>query len=436
MRYSYRRGLLWLAIYFLFSLIPLAVVSSGHIPEYRAFWIEFAVALGYIGLAMLALQFLFTGRLQKIAPSYGMDNLLHFHKEMGIVAFLFVLAHPIILIAVNPGFLAYFDPSINLLRAVFLSFASVALIFIMASSLWRATFNLSYETWRLIHGLLALAIVFIGLSHALQVGHYLNTFGKQAVVSVLIGGCMYAVIHTRLVRPWLNRKKPYRVVGVKEERGDAWSIEVEAVGHKKMQYQCGQFAWLTIHDSPFSIQQHPFSMTSSTESDTLSFTAKVMGDFTSTWKDIKIGDRLFLEGPFGSFTPIAGKNLFLIMGGIGITPGISMLRTMRDKKDKRKVTLIYGNENLEEATFYEELEELNKELNLQLLHLLTDPPKGWEGETGKIDREFLEKYLPEDSENYIYLICGPDPLMDIAEIALKDLGVDWRCIYTERFKIV
>jgi ferredoxin-NADP reductase len=124
------------------------------------------------------------------------------------------------------------------------------------------------------------------------------------------------------------------------------------------------------------------------------------------------------------------------MGGIGITPGISMLRTMRDKKDKRKVTLIYGNENLEETTFYEELEELNKELNLQLVHLLTDPPKAWEGETGKIDREFLEKYLPEDSENYIYLICGPDPLMDIAEIALKDLGVDWRYIYTERFKIV
>lgn len=436
MRYSYRRGLLWLAIYFLFSLIPLAVVSSGLIPDYRGFWIEFGVALGFIGLAMFALQFIYTGRLKKIAPSYGMDNLLHFHREMGIIAFLFVVAHPVILIAVNPGFLAYFDPGVNLLRAVFLSFASVALIFIMASSLWRLAFNLSYETWRLIHGILALAIVFIGLVHALQVGHYLNTYGKQVVVSILIGGCMYAVIHTRLIRPWLNRKKPYRVVGVKEDRGDSWSIELEPVGHKKMQYQCGQFAWLTINDNPFSLQQHPFSMTSSTESATLSFTAKVTGDFTATWKDIKKGDSVFLEGPFGSFTPIAGKNLFLIMGGIGITPGISMLRTMRDKKDKKKVTLIYGNESFEEVTFFEELEEIRKEIDLELIHLLEKPPEGWRGDTGRIDREFLKKYLPEDRGNYTYLICGPKPMMDVAEIALKDLGVDWRYIYTERFKIV
>ena len=392
-------------IYFLLSLIPLAVVSSGHIPEYREFWIELAVALGFIGLAMFALQFIFSGRLKDIAPSYGMDNLLHFHKELGIVAFLFVLAHPIILIAVNSEFLSYFDPRVNFLRAVFLSFASVALVFLMASSLWRSIFNMSYETWRLIHGILALGVVFIGLVHALQVGHYLNTFGKQAVVSILIGGCMYMVFHTRLIRPWLNRKKPYRVVEVKEERGDSWSIELEPVGHKKMQYQCGQFVWLTIADSPFSIQQHPFSMTSSLKSPTLSFTAKEMGDFTSTWKDIKNGDRVFLEGPFGSFTALDGKNLFLIMGGIGITPGISMLRTMRDEKDRRKVTLIYGNKNLEEATFLEELEDLRQEINLQLVHLLTDPPKGWQGETGRIDLDLLKKYLPQDSENYTYLVC-------------------------------
>ncbi len=65
------------------------------------------------------------------------------------------------------------------------------------------------------------------------------------------------------------------------------------------------------------------------------------------------GTKAFLEGPFGSFIPKPGSNIFLIMGGIGVTPAMSMLRTMRDDNDKRKAILIYGNKNwdLEQKPF-------------------------------------------------------------------------------------
>jgi predicted ferric reductase len=124
------------------------------------------------------------------------------------------------------------------------------------------------------------------------------------------------------------------------------------------------------------------------------------------------------------------------MGGIGVTPAMSMLRTFKDTNDKRKITLIYASENWKNITFREELDKLEKVLNLKLIHVLNEPDANWKGETGIVDQTCIEKYFPEQSEEYMYYICGPTPMMDITEVALRNLGVTWRHIYTERFKIV
>jgi predicted ferric reductase len=249
---------------------------------------------------------------------------------------------------------------------------------------------------------------------------------------------MYLVIHTRVVRPWLSRRRPYRVTDVQEERSDSWTLTIEADGHDGMRYKPGQFVWITINDSPFTLQQHPFSIASSARSRALRLTAKVFGDFTSTWSDMQPGRRAFLEGPFGSFIPdpSPNTNLFLVMGGIGVTPAMGILRTLRDAQDPRSVTLIYGNKSWEDIPFREELDTLSRAIDLKVVHLLEEPPDDWEGETGYVTRELLEKYLPAEPERCEYFICGPKPLMDIAEVELRRLGVPWTQIYTERFTIV
>ncbi len=436
MKYSYNKALFWLSIYIALSLVPLLIAITGTVPEKRTFWIEFGVALGFLGLAIFALQFVFSGRFVKIAYSFGMDNVLHFHRKMGIIAFIFVLMHPLTLLIANTQFLSYFDPNENFLRAIALSFVTVAVILLTGTSLWRISFGLSYEKWRLFHGILALAVAIIGTVHALQVGHYLDTFWKKGLLVVLMGSSMYLVIHTRIVRPWKSKKKPYKVIENKKERDKCTTLKLHPEGHEGMSFETGQFAWLTIQNTPFSLQQHPFTIASSEKEKILSFTAKASGDFTATWKDIPVGTTVFLEGPFGSFTPKENRNLFLIMGGIGVTPAISMLRTFRDKKDTRKITLIYASENRENIIFREELENLEEQLNLNVIHILNDPEEDWEGETGMVDHAFIKKYLPKNHADFMYYICGPEPMMDITEIALRNLGITWRHIYTERFKIV
>ena len=66
-----------------------------------------------------------------------------------------------------------------------------------------------------------------------------------------------------------------------------------------------------------------------------------------------------------------------VAGGVGITPVMSMLRTLADRGDERPLLLIYGSKDWDSITFREELDELKKRLNLQVEHVLTDPPPGW-----------------------------------------------------------
>jgi predicted ferric reductase len=438
MNYSLRRGLLWVALFTVLALIPMAIGAAGALPAVRSVLVEFGVALGFVGLALFALQFLFSGRIKRIAPRWGMDNIIQYHREIGLVAVAFILAHPIILIAADRTFLAYFDVRANAPRAVLLILVTIAALLIIASSIRRPAFRLQYEWWRALHGALALFIVFVGLVHALQVRHYLAPFWKQALLTILIGAPLYALAHTRVVRPWLSRRRPYRVTAVQPERDSSWSVTLEPVGHDGMRFTPGQFAWLTINETPFTLQQHPFSFASSARRPQITFTAKELGDFTATWKDIEPGTRAFLEGPFGAFTaqPSPQTGLFLVMGGIGVTPAMSMLRTLRDSGERRHAILIYGNKDWENVAFREELEELRQAIDLEVVHILEEPPDFWMGERGFVTRELLEKYLPAEPATYQYFICGPAPLMDVAEIALRDLSIPWDRIYTERFEIV
>ncbi|EMR04616.1 hypothetical protein [Cesiribacter andamanensis] len=83
MRYTYRLGFFWLLVYSLLSLLPMGIALLGKLPPFRSFLEEFGVALGLIGLGMMGIQFLFSGRYPKIAPTFGMDNVVQFHREVG-----------------------------------------------------------------------------------------------------------------------------------------------------------------------------------------------------------------------------------------------------------------------------------------------------------------------------------------------------------------
>lgn len=279
----------------------------------------------------------------------------------------------------------------------------------------------------------------IGLAHILMVGFYVSVPWKQILWIGMTGTAMITLVHVRLVKPLNMSKRPYQVSSLWQESDNVWTFEVIPEGHEGIRFKAGQFTWITLDKTPFSLQQHPFTIASG-EGDAARylFTVKELGDMTSTIKDLKKGQRAYLEGPYGAFTlpDNSESGFFFVVGGIGITPVISMLRTMRDKGDRRKVTLLYGNTDIETTIFQDELKELERVLNLSVIYVFEHPPDGWKGYNGYITKEIIRSQMPEDAEYVHYYVCGPEPLMDLTEITLQRNGVPFYRIHSERFNIV
>ncbi len=442
MRNSGRETAAWLGIYIVIVVAPLAIAAAGDVPPGRGLWLEFAVALGFVGLAMMWLQFALTARFKWIAPTFGLDTLMQFHRQAGLVAFAFILAHPLILFLVDTQYLDYLHPFLGFdefLRAGALWAVMGALVILIGSTLWRTNFGIPYEWWRTAHAVLAFFIIFVGLVHVLRVGFYVDDLWKQAVWAGLTLGAMGLLVHTRLVRPWLMAKRPYRVEEVTKERGNSWTVWLVPERHEGLRFQPGQFCWLTLGHNPYSLEQHPFSISSSAENPgMIGFTIKELGDYTNTIGETPTGIPAFVDGPYGAFTldANAADGAVFIAGGVGITPIMSMLRTCADRGDTRPFTLIYAAGALETMAFRDELEALRGRLNLELILVPFTPPEGWDGPSGMLDAETLERLLPPDEHKTLrYLVCGPPGLMDLAEPHIRSRGVPARHINAERFDI-
>lgn len=432
-------GLFWLALYICLSLLPLAIVFAypGH-PR-RPFWTELSVALGFVALAMMGLQFAVTARFRHVAAPYGIDIILRFHKQISIVAGALVLAHPIILFVTRPDTLNLLNVVTAPWRARFAVAATAALLALIGISLWRRPLHLRYGTWRLAHGLLATAAVAFALAHIELVGWYVDLPWKRALWAATTLAVIGLLIYVRLVVPWLLLRRPWVVDRVVPERGRAWTLFLRPMGHPGLRFAPGQFAWLTLGRSPFVVEDHPFSFSSSAmDHEQIAFTIKVAGDFTRSVGDVAPGTPAYVEGPHGAFSidRYDGEGYVFVAGGVGITPIMSMLRTLADRRDARRHLLIYGAPSVDDLTFEEDLEAMRERLQLRIVYVLSSPSPDWRGETGRVDVALLDRHLPRERAAHTYFVCGPPQMMDAVESALRRTGVPWQNIYTERFDMV
>jgi predicted ferric reductase len=433
------RGTIWLTLYLFFILAPLFALLMGSHPPARNFWTEFAVAIGYSGLAMMGLQFGLTARFRFVTEPWGEDVIYHFHRQISLVAVGLVIAHPLILTALRPEL----REVPNLLevpwgaRFAFLSIFSV--IALVAMALWRANLKIRYETWHSTHILLAVVAVTAGLLHMLGWGFYLGDPWKRALWICLPILWIGLLFYVRVVKPLFMLRRPYRVVEVRQERGDTWTLVMQPDGHPGFRFTAGQFAWLTVWASPFRITGHPFSLSSSAAvtDGRVKMSIRILGDFTAGICKVSVGQCVYLDGPYGAFTIGNPADMHvLIAGGIGITPMMSIIRTLADQGDKRPVILIYGNRDWDSITFREELEALTPRLNLTVVHVLSNPPSNWTGEQGYITAELFKRHLPVPYANHEYFICGPDVMMDAIERALSELHVPLSKYHSERYAFV
>lgn len=197
---------------------------------------------------------------------------------------------------------------------------------------------------------------------------------------------------------------------------------------KGFRYRSGQFFFITILIDGQEADHH-FSFSSSpTEKGFIEFTKRLTGSpFSQALGKLRPGAWARIKGPFGSFVlPRNPRKLSFMGGGIGITPLRSMIRYSLDRSLPHDIVLIYGNPNVEETAFREELEAI-KGLpgpSVRIEHVLSGPgiPDGWKGRTGFMNSQLVAEVMP-DYMDRLHYISGPPKMVATIKEQMVGLGV-------------
>ena len=206
----------------------------------------------------------------------------------------------------------------------------------------------------------------------------------------------------------------------------------------------GQYMDIAV---PGSDQVRSFSMANTSSRDgLLEFVIKVYPDGLFSRfldKELQVGDRLELTGPFGVFTlRESDADLVFLGGGAGMAPILSLLRSMAERGIHRKATFFYGARTQGDLCFEEELAAITEKLpNFTYIPALshaanTISPDGrgnatWAGETGLITD--VVKRLTGTLVGAHAYVCGPPPMVEAAIPLLETLGIEDKRVYYDKF---
>jgi predicted ferric reductase len=430
----------WLVVHVLVALAPLSLCLAQPKPG-RGFMVDFSVALGFLALSVLGLQFALAARFSRSSAPFGIDLVLAYHRQISFVAVLAAFGHPALLFLAESRYRSLLDLVHDPLRAKFAWLSVATLAVLMVTSIWRRALRLSYAVWHVLHSVLGIVIVLAALGHAFLVGYYFSEVWVRLIWALYGAAFLWLAVWVRLVKPLRLARRPWRVVELWPEPGGSLTVGLEPLFRSRgrdFTFSAGQFAWILPSRNPFQLTYHPFSMSSSALRSRVEFTVKQVGDFTGSMRRLKVGDRVFVDGPHGSFTldRNPGMGYVFVAAGVGVTPFLSMLATLADQGDQRPCLLLLGNRREDQVVGVRQLARLKGRLNVRVVHVISSPSTQWTGERGRIDTDLLDRYLPVERRSLQYFVCARGEMVCSVTSALGGLGIPSDRVHSEQFGMV
>ncbi|MAF51248.1 MAG: hypothetical protein CMH64_04110 [Nanoarchaeota archaeon] len=194
----------------------------------------------------------------------------------------------------------------------------------------------------------------------------------------------------------------------------------------------------TVRGDKNKVQKRAFSMSSSpTENKFIEVTVKTVEDaFFSDYlvNYLEEGEEVVVKGPFGQFyfnENDTKKNVVLIGAGSGVSPLMSMLRFIDNKNLDINVHILFSSKTEEEILWREEIEKLSEKEKFS--HTFTLTREEWDGETGRINKEMIEKFLENKNETDFFLCGSPSFVKDIEKALILDLEIDKERVKKEMY---
>lgn len=144
-----------------------------------------------------------------------------------------------------------------------------------------------------------------------------------------------------------------------------------------------------------------------------------------------LGEEVEIRGPTGEIVytgngkfSIEGKerifkNVSLVLGGSGITPGYSLIaRILLNPNDKTHIRVIDANNSEADILLRDSLDEFERNADGQLVttHVLSKPSDEWKGKRGYIDADIIREGLFEPDEDSVVFLCGPPAMIQKAAL--------------------
>ncbi|MEL6986452.1 MAG: ferredoxin--NADP reductase [Bacteroidota bacterium] len=238
---------------------------------------------------------------------------------------------------------------------------------------------------------------------------------------------------------------PVIVESIIDERGDTKSLvfKLDEAQKDLFNFRAGQYITLKF-EIEGKEERRSYSMSSAPFGEALKVSIKRVenGKVSNyVFNNIKEGDTIQVSPPEGRFIYKPNQEtcntVYLFGAGSGITPLMSIIKTILEKEPMSYIHLVYGSRDFDQIIFREELEDLSEKYQGQLFveHVLSRANL-WTGLKGRINSNiidaFMEKY-PQRSTNAEYYLCGPGDMIDTVEQYLIEKNIDKKRIHREYF---
>lgn len=435
---------------FTLAAIPLALyagsapLDSRFVNSYSTLT-SLAVACALAGTAAFALNLVLGARIRLVERLFGgLDRMYAAHRLNGQIAFALLLGHVVLILSGRATISS--DAALDLLGpgAGLTVFAGVLAFSALTVSIVLTLFvRLGHEVFVYVQR--SFGFIFLAATY-----HVFTTSGARdastalnVYLALLATLGIAAFVYRSLLGNVLVRRRRYRVVAVNRLDELVTEIVMAPLG-RPLEYTPGQFAFvnfrslalgeqlrpfeLSVERQVFSIragevgnQFHPFSITSAPGEPTLRVTVKAVGDYTRALRRLEEGAEAVVEGPYGSFShrKVPGRRQIWIAGGIGVTPFLSMARSL-DDDERPHVDFYYCVERAEEAHF---IDELRARIPVTLV------PRD---EQGFLTAERLAAEQRDLASAEVF-VCGPPAMIESLRDQLAAKGVARERFHAEEF---
>lgn len=375
-------------------------------------------------------------RVPALERRVGSDRVAGWHARTGRYALCLTVAHVVLILY---GYALQSDTGIvaqtvsvvtdypKMIKATVGTLFLLLVGFVSAGAVRR---RMRYELWYYLH-LLTYAAVYLAFWHQLATGdEFAANAAARAAWYALYATVGALVLWYRVLTPVrLNLLHRMRVESVVQEAPEVVSVLIRGRRLHRLGAEAGQFFRWRFLTRGLRWSANPYSLSAPPRPDLLRITVKAAGGHSAALAGLRVGTRVWAEGPYGAMTAARrsrGKVL-LLAGGAGITPLRVLFETLPGAPGD--LTLLYRARTAEELALRDELEAIADERGARLLYAVNSP----EGRRPAVTAKMLRGILPDIARHDVYL-CGPPGLAEESYDALREAGVPRRRIHHESFE--